>query len=313
MGTLRQLLLTAALVSLTQLGIVSGAVAGAAPDAASGAVAGAASGTATGTGSGAVTGDNDETERATRWQALQQALFPGRSMKDGTGIVMLEAPPRALDAALVPIGIDLSSVKPIKSVYLVIDGNPSPLAGHFTFGPKADPHSLKLRVRVDQYTYMHAIAESQDGQLFVATKFVKASGGCSAPAGGDDAAALQDIGQMKLRLVGNFVPGKPDQAILMVRHPNFNGMQMNQITRYYTPPRFIRTIDATYEGSSIFHLDSDISMSTDPVITFGFVPQGKGEMKIVVRDSKDATFDHSFAVPGSGNAVAGNNGAAPGA
>jgi sulfur-oxidizing protein SoxY len=318
-GTLRQLLLTAALVSLAQLGVTSGAMAGAAPDAASGAFAGAVSGVATGatpssvpgTTSDAVAGDKDEAERATRWQALQQALFPGRSLKDGAGIVVLEAPPRALDAALVPIGIDLSSVKPIKSVYLVIDGNPSPLAGHFTFGPKADPHNLKLRVRVDQYTYMHAIAESQDGQLFVATKFVKASGGCSAPAGGDDATALQDIGQMKLRLVGNFVPGKPDQAVLMVRHPNFNGMQMNQITRYYTPPRFIRTIDATYEGSSIFHLDSDISMSTDPVITFGFVPQGKGEMKIVVRDSKDTTFDHSFEVPGSGNAVAGTNSAAP--
>ena len=351
--TLRQLLLKAALVSLGHLGVTSGAIAGATPvaaagavaiavsgatsgaqasaasGAASGAVAGAASGATSGalagaapgpptgsvpgTTSDAVAGDSDEAERATRWQALQQALFPGRSMKDGAGIVMLAAPPRALDAALVPISIDLSSVKPIKSVYLVIDGNPSPLAGHFTFGPKADPHSLKLRVRVDQYTYMHAIAESQDGQLFVATKFVKASGGCSAPAGGDDAAALQDIGQMKLRLVGNFVPDKPDQAVLMVRHPNFNGMQMNQITRYYTPPRFIRTIDATYEGSSIFHLDSDISMSTDPVITFGFVPQAKGEMKIVVRDSKDATFDHSFAVPGSGNAVAGNNSSAPGA
>jgi sulfur-oxidizing protein SoxY len=257
--------------------------------------------------------DNDEAARASRWQALQQALFPGRSMKEGAGIVMLDAPPRALDAALVPISIDLSSVKPIKSVYLVIDGNPSPLAAHFTFGPKSDPHALKMRVRVDQYTNMHAIAESQDGQLFVATKFVKASGGCSAPAGGDDAAALEDIGRMKLRLVGNFAPGKPDQAVLMVRHPNFNGMQMNQITRYYTPPRFIRTIDATYEGISIFHLDSDISMSTDPVITFGFVPQAKGEMKIVVRDSKDATFDHSFAVPGGGNAVAGNNSSAPGA
>jgi sulfur-oxidizing protein SoxY len=257
--------------------------------------------------------DNDEAARASRWQALQQALFPGRSMKDGAGIVMLDAPPRALDAALVPISIDLSSVKPIKSVYLVIDGNPSPLAAHFTFGPKADPHALKMRVRVDQYTNMHAIAESQDGQLFVATKFVKASGGCSAPAGGDDAAALQDLGRMKLRLVGNFVPGKPDQAVLMVRHPNFNGMQMNQITRYYTPPRFIRTIDATYEGSSIFHLDSDISMSTDPVITFGFVPKAKGQMKIVVRDSKDATFDHSFEVPGAGSEVAGHNSASPGA
>jgi sulfur-oxidizing protein SoxY len=284
-GTMRQLLLAAILAAVTQLGVVSSAVAE----------------------------DNDAAERASRWQALQQALFPGRSLKDGAGIVMLDAPPRALDAALVPIGIDLSSVKPIKGVYLVIDGNPSPLAGHFIFGPKADPHSLKLRVRVDQYTDMHAIAETQDGQLFVATKFVKASGGCSAPAGGDDAAALQDIGRMKLHLIGAFAAGKPEQAVLMVRHPNFNGMQMNQITRYYTPPRFIRTIDATYEGASIFHLDSDISMSTDPVITFGFLPQAKGQMKIEVRDSADATFDHSFDVPGSGSEVAGNNSSAPGA
>jgi sulfur-oxidizing protein SoxY len=244
--------------------------------------------------------DNDAAARASRWQALQQALFPGRSLKDGAGIVKLDAPPRALDAALVPVGIDLSSVKPIKGVYLVIDGNPSPLAAHFTFGPKADPHSLKLRVRVDQYTDMHAIAEAQDGQLFVATKFVKASGGCSAPAGTDDATALADIGRMKLHLIGDFAAGKPDQAVLMVRHPNFNGMQMNQITRYYTPPRFIRTIDVTYEGGSIFHLDSDISMSTDPVITFGFVPKSKGQMKVVVRDSKDASFDHSFDIPGDG-------------
>jgi len=284
-GTMRQLLLTAIFVGATLLGTTPLALAA----------------------------DNDAADRASRWQALQLALFPGRTLKDGAGIVMLDAPPRALDAALVPIGIDLSSVKPIKSVYLVIDGNPSPLAGHFIFGPKADPHALKVRVRVDQYTDIHAVAESQDGQLFVATKFVKASGGCSAPAGGDDAAALQDIGHMKFHLIGNFAAGKPAQAVLMVRHPNFNGMQMNQITRYYTPPRFIRTIDATYEGASIFHLDSDISMSTDPVITFGFVPQAKGQVKIVVRDSKDTTFDHSFDVPGSGNEVAGTNSAAPGA
>ncbi len=255
--------------------------------------------------------DDDPSARAGRWHALQQALFAGRAMKDGAGIVKLDAPPRALDAALVPIGIDLTDVKPIKGVYLVIDGNPSPMAAHFTFGPKADPHSLKMRVRVDQYTDIHAIAESQDGQLFVASQFVKASGGCSAPAGADDTAALADIGRMKLHLIGDFAPGKPHQAVLMVRHPNFNGMQMNQITRYYTPPRFIRTIDATYEGASIFHLDSDISMSTDPVITFGFMPKAAGQMKIVVRDSKDATFDHTFDIPGDRRG--GDSGGAPGA
>jgi sulfur-oxidizing protein SoxY len=271
MGTVRQrVLLTAVLLSTGLLGAISNAYAD----------------------------EDDATARTERWQALQKALFPGKPLQSGAGVIELETPQRALDAALVPIGVDLTGVKPIKGVYLVIDGNPSPLAAHLTFGPKADPHALKLRVRIDQYTNVHAIAESQDGQLFVATKFIKASGGCSAPAGSDDTAALADIGHMKLRLIGDFVAGKPEQAVLMVRHPNFNGMQMNQLTRYYTPAHFIRTIDATYEGGSIFHLDSDISMSTDPVITFGFVPQSKGQMKIVVHDSKNATFDHTFDIPG---------------
>jgi len=292
MGTVKQSLLATFLTVATLLGAAAAPVA-AGPVAAAPAAA----------------DDNDAATRASRWQALQKALFAGRSMHDGAGIVKLDAPPRALDAALVPITVDLSTVKPIKGVYVVIDNNPSPLAAHFIFGPKADPHSLKMRVSVDAYTDMHALAERQDGQLFVATRFVKASGGCSAPAGSDDAAALADIGRMKLHLIGDFVAGKPDQAVLMVRHPNFNGMQMNQITRFYTPPRFIRTIDATYEGGSIFHLDSDISMSTDPVITFGFVPKAKGQLKVVVKDSKDATFDHSFDIPGSG-AASGNAAAA---
>jgi sulfur-oxidizing protein SoxY len=104
---------------------------------------------------------------------------------------------------------------------------------------------------------------------------------------------------MRLHLLGNFAPGKPMQAQLMIRHPNFNGMQMNQITRGYTPARFIRTIDATYDDASVFHLDSDISLSTDPVITFGFVPDRKGTMKLVVSDSDKAIFNHSFGVPAS--------------
>jgi sulfur-oxidizing protein SoxY len=216
-------------------------------------------------------------------------------------VVQLEAPPRALDAALVPVTLVFPGTTPIESVYLIIDDNPAPLAAHVTFGPKADARSLKLRVRVDAYTNLHAVAAGRDGKLYSTSKFIKASGGCSAPAGPDDAAALQDIGLMKLRLLGPFTAGKPLQAQLMIRHPNFNGMQMNPISRLYTPARFIRTIDATYEGGSVFHLDSDISLSTDPVITFGFVPQQKGQMKVVARDSSNAMFDHSFDVPGVDN------------
>ena len=248
----------------------------------------------------AANANDDTAARAARWQALQQALFKGQPMRDGGGVVQLDAPLRALDAALVPVTLDFPGPQPIKSVWLVIDDNPSPLAAHLTFGPKSDPRSLKLRIRVDAYTNLHAVAETRDGTLYTTARFIKAAGGCSAPAGPDDAAALQDVGLMKLRLLGPFAAGAPVQAQLMIRHPNFNGMQMNQLTRFYTPPRFIRTIDATYEGAAVFHLDSDISLSTDPVITFGFVPQQKGRIRIVARDSSNATFDHSFDIPGGG-------------
>lgn len=243
--------------------------------------------------------DEDDADRAARWKQLQESIFPHRQVLDSGGIISIEAPPRALDAALVPVELQMTGAKPVKGVYLIIDDNPAPLAAHFVFGPKADPRILKLRVRVNQYTNMHAIAETADGELHAATKFVKAAGGCSAPAGPDDSAAMQDMGKMKLRLLGDFNAGKPMQAQLMIRHPNFNGMQMNQVTRYFTPARFIRTIDTTYDGGQIFHLDADISLSTDPVITFGFVPHGKGQMKVVAHDSSNATFDHSFDVPGS--------------
>ena len=195
----------------------------------------------------------------------------------------------------------------VKGVYLVIDNNPAPLAGHFTFGPRADPAVIKLRVRVNMYTYMHAVAEGVDGKLYVSQQFVKTSGGCSAPAGPDNTEALKDVGLMKLKLFGTFTPGKPLQAQLMIRHPNFNGMQMDQMTRTFTPARFIRPVGASYDGAQVFRLDSDISLSTDPVITFGFVPDKQGTMKLLVRDSDNALFNHSFDVPAGSGLISGGS------
>lgn len=238
----------------------------------------------------------EDKARAVRWQGLKEAIFGARALNDGTGKIELEAPLRALDAALVPVTIKLTGSEPIRSVYLIVDMNPAPLASHFVFGPQADPRVVKLRVRVDQYTAMHAIAETTTNKLYVAERFVKAAGGCSAPAGESEAQALQNLGQMKLRVLGPVAAGKPALAQLMIRHPNFNGMQMDQLTHLYTPARYLKSIDVTYRGGQVFHLDSDISLSADPVITFGFVPQNKGELQVNAQDSTGARFDRRFAI-----------------
>lgn len=239
---------------------------------------------------------DEEAQRAERWAQLKQAIFKDRAIDDGTGILELEAPPRALDAALVPLTVKTTGKAPVERIYLVIDNNPGPLAGKFTFGEAADPSELKVRMRVNTYTDIHAVAEGADGKLYVVQKFVKAAGGCSAPAGSSTAEALQDLGKMRMKLPTDITIGKPVQAQLMIRHPNFNGMQMDQITRHYTPAHFIKTIEVTFEGKKVLHVESDIALSTDPVINFGFVPHKAGQLRVVVNDSKDHTFERTFDV-----------------
>lgn len=241
--------------------------------------------------------DEEAAAREARWKELQQAIFPNRNVGDGEGVLELEAPPRAHDAALVPLAVNIVGDKPVKTVYLIIDNNPGPLAGRFTFGPAADPRTLKVRMRVNTYTSIHAVAETPNGELYAVDKFVKAAGGCSAPAGSNDPESVKTIGQMKVKLLDEFAAGKPLQAQLMIRHPNFNGMQMDQITRLYTPAHFIRTIDVTFAGEDVLHVESDIALSTDPVITFGLLPRSAGRMKVEVKDSKDQTYVREFDLP----------------
>ena len=239
----------------------------------------------------------EDPSRIARWQALREAVFGKRQVAEGSAVIQMEAPTRALDAALMPLGLTMTGGNTIKAVYLFIDNNPSPLAGRFLFGPAADPSTLKMRVRINEYTLVHAVAETRDGKLFSTQKFVKAAGGCSAPAGSNETEALEEMGRMKLRLLGEFAPGKPLQALLQIRHPNFNGMQMNQVTRMYTPARFLRTLDVSYGGEQVLHVESDISMSENPAITFGFVPRSKGMLEVKAVDSTDAHFAQSFEVP----------------
>lgn len=246
---------------------------------------------------------DEEAERQAHWAELKEAVFGDRTTVDGAGLVALEAPKRALDAALVPITITTAPDADVTGVTVVIDDNPGPLAAKVAYGPRGDPSLLSLRVRVNQYTYMHAVAETADGALHETAEFVKAAGGCSAPVGAGEAESLAEIGRMKLRL-GEVTVGRPVDAQLLIRHPNFNGMQMDQLTRLYTPMRYVQQVEITLNDERVLAMENDISLATDPAIGFRFVPRAEdlpGTLKVTVRDSDGAVFEHSFDVPASGS------------
>jgi sulfur-oxidizing protein SoxY len=243
-----------------------------------------------------------EAERMARWADLRHAIFGDRVVEDAGDLVAIDAPVRAEDAAIVPVAIRVAETlaPEIRGLYLVIDNNPSPLAAHFVLGPIADAREIATRVRIDDYTYLHAVAETADGRLYAAAQFVKAAGGCSAPASKDQALALERLGKMKLNFVDRSRPDEPIRGKLLISHPNSSGLQMDQVTRNYIPADFMQTLDVTYNGQPVFRLESDIAISEDPTFNFSFRasdPLAPGVIKAEILDSSQRHFSQSWPVP----------------
>jgi sulfur-oxidizing protein SoxY len=243
-----------------------------------------------------------EAERMARWSDLKHAIFGDRVVEDAGTLVAIDAPDRAEDAAIVPVAIQVSdALAPrVRDLYLVIDNNPSPLAAHFVLGPLAERREIATRVRIDDYTYLHAVAETADGRLYEAARFIKAAGGCSAPAGKDQALALERLGKMKLTLGDRSGPDAPITVKLLVSHPNSSGLQMDQATRNYIRADFMQSLDITYNGQSVFRLESDIAISEDPSFSFSFRPAdpaAPGVIKAEILDSSQRHFSQSWPVP----------------
>lgn len=239
---------------------------------------------------------NDDAEASPMWQQVRNSLFQGRTIiTPADDVLTLEAPSRAEDAAIVPISIRTrlaqSDSRYIRKLYLMIDNNPSPLGATFQFTPTSGRADIETRVRIDAYTHVRAIAETSDGQLYMSTRFVKASGGCSAPPGKDPQAALSTLGRMRLRVEGDVLANRPTLAQLMISHPNHSGLAMDQLTRHYTPARYVRKILVTYDGEPVLSADIDFSISENPNFRFYFVPSGAGELKAEVIDTNDLRFE----------------------
>jgi sulfur-oxidizing protein SoxY len=253
--------------------------------------------------------EGDENE----WNAtLRNQYFSGKTITESSDVIELEAPYRAEDPALVPLKI-VSKIPQTQDIYIrkilvLVDKNPFPFVGEFELTPDSGKADLAMRVRVNTYSYIRAIAEMNDGRLIMTKKFVKASGGCSAPIGADLDASMKRLGKMKFRLDGGMKAGEPNLAQLLISHPNITGMQMDQLTRFVKKSHFIEQLKVTFNGKPVLTAKTDIAISSDPNFRFYFVPQSAGVLKAEISDTscesptardactKGSTYSESYQV-----------------
>ena len=181
----------------------------------------------------------------------------------------------------------------LKALTLVIDDNPVPVAATFTFGDNAGVSVISTRVRIDSYTDVHVVAELSDGRLYVVKTYVKASGGCSAPAAKNADEAAAGVGQMKFRVFGKPTDGSanaPREAQIMIRHPNNSGLQRDQVSLLYIPANFVDELRVWQGDALLFGMTAGISISENPSIRFTYAPNGATTFKVEARDTQGRVF-----------------------
>lgn len=245
----------------------------------------------------AAAAENPLTDSPT-WEAIRADVVGDAALRDGSAMFTVDVPYRAEDAATVPVVIEQTDpAAVITSAIVVVDENPAPVAGTFTFGQAMHPLKIEMRVRVNQYSNLRVIAATGTGS-YMTGRFVKASGGCSAPATKDPAAALADMGAMRLKGFAAAEPlqsGQRREAQIMIRHPNYSGLQRDQVTQLFIPAHFIHEL-AIYQGEELlFAMEGGISISENPVFRFDYTDNGAPSLRVHAVDTDGNVFEQDLA------------------
>ena len=90
--------------------------------------------------------------------------------------VAITSPDIAENGAVVPVGV-ASKLPKTEMIAVMIEKNPSMMAGFYEFTPAADP-DVSMRVKMGQSSDVYALVKA-DGKFFMAKKEIKVTlGGC---------------------------------------------------------------------------------------------------------------------------------------
>jgi sulfur-oxidizing protein SoxY len=232
---------------------------------------------------------------ADAWSPMRSYFYGEREIAIADeGAFSLEAPATTPDPAATALTLRFGAadIGHLKQLRVIIDNNPSPVASTFDFAPGARIAEIGLRVRVDRWTSVRAIAETSDGQLQMRSVWVNAAGGCSAA---PTAAPGGALGEIRFR-------NTPDGRSLQVaiRHPYNSGFQIDPVSGNPIPPHYVSHIHFSASGRALMDVDTGISLSENPTLRIASDSALPEPVNVDVTDSKGGHFNASWRGPASG-------------
>ena len=195
------------------------------------------------------------------WQTMRPNLYGTRPIGEtGDALMSIEAPASTPDPSATPVVVHFGDALAgkVRQLRVIIDNNPSPLVMTMNLKAGLPVEEIDLRVRIDRYTSVRAIAETGDGELQMRSTWVNASGGCSAPPSPAAGGMLGDI---------RFRASADDKALqVSIRHPNNSGFQIDPKTGDPIPPHFISHLRLRAGNETLVEADTGISLSENPTL-----------------------------------------------
>jgi sulfur-oxidizing protein SoxY len=236
-------------------------------------------------------------------ETLKPANFQDREIIEGANqnVLEIKAPYAAEDATIVPISLHTKIPQTadhyIKKIHIFVDKNPLPLVGVFELTPQSGKADLAMRIRVDDFSFVRAIAEMNTGELYMTKSFVRAKGACSAPPPASMEESVKLLGTMKMNTIGDIEFDKPNLMQLKIRHPNITGMAPLRIgSRVMPPPHFVKELEVDFNGEIVMKAFLTFSVSMDPAFRFYFVPDKAGIMTVKGIDTKNNNFSSTHEI-----------------
>jgi sulfur-oxidizing protein SoxY len=237
------------------------------------------------------------------WDEIRASVFANRPIAPAGDLVTLTAPFRPTDQRAVPIDVEakFADGRSVRTITLIVDENPSPIAARFDFGAARERVHLATRLRLNAGTDVRAVVEASDGQLYMAERFVRFAGGqaaCSAPPSGTPQEIAATMGKMSLEPVGKqqaAATAIEPRARLKIMHPNHTGMVLDQLTLLYIPLRIITDLEVRQGEERIFAMRGSMTMAQDPVIEFDY-RAGADTLHVTARDSDGASWARDLPV-----------------
>ena len=233
------------------------------------------------------------------WSVMKEAFFAKREIVD-VDFIKIDAPRRAESGAQVPVtySVDNAAAKGVKIIklYAFVDANPIPLTATYHLTDALGNFQLATRIRFETDAFVRLVGEDAAGKLYVASREIRAAGGCGGTVDGDEAAIRASAGKIKFKVEEPAKIGAATSTTFNIRHPMRTGLQRELVSQGFVPAFYIKKSEFTYNGKPLLTIDVGVGTAEDPYFKFNFVPTEPGKLEVTATDNEGKSFTQALDV-----------------